>query len=53
MLVFRSVMVTVTPGSARPDWSVTLPSNSPFTACACSAGGHPSSTAAPTARIHL
>src|SRR4029453_8328859 len=34
MLVFTSVIVTVTPGSARPDSSTMLPSRPPFTAWA-------------------
>src|SRR3954467_3140712 len=32
MFVLISVMVTVTPGSTRPDASLTLPSRDPFTA---------------------
>src|SRR4051812_37771095 len=34
MFVLTSVIVTVTPGSTRPDASLTLPSRDPFTACA-------------------
>src|SRR4051812_48147787 len=38
MLVFTSVMVTVTPGSASPDGSVMLPTRPPLTACASAPG---------------
>src|SRR5216110_396553 len=45
MFVFTSVMVTATPGSTRPDESLTLPTSDPLTACAAAAIGQASASA--------
>ena len=44
MFVFCSVMVTVTPGSARPPSSVIFPSSAPLTACALAVDQAPDSS---------
>src|SRR5215471_14653732 len=44
MLVLTSVIVTVTPGSARPPASTMLPRSSPLTACADAHGAYTRST---------
>src|SRR5438093_2855236 len=46
MFVFTSVMVTVPPGSARPDESTMLPSSAPVTACASTTRAHVRTSAA-------
>src|SRR5919106_1060005 len=49
MFVFTSVIVTVAPGTASPDVSVTLPSSVPVTACARADDGVMSTAAMTTA----
>src|SRR4051812_28461286 len=46
MLVLTSVIDTVTPGSAAPDWSSTLPTRPPLTACACAGAAQATMSAA-------
>src|SRR5258705_3393638 len=57
MLVFTSVMVTLTPGSVPPEPSTMFPTSDPFTACAAALPVHANTSAtsvalAPSVRLN-